>query len=124
MDWLKRFFNDPATVGILASSGLIGLVVGIANGVVQKKHGGWSGFFGALVTGTVIAVIVGLGIDGYVKSETLRLAIIGACAVISDDIWAGLKSLGGGLRTDPFGTITRILDALRARPAASQAPKE
>lgn len=121
MDWLKRIFNDPATMVALISSGVLGFVVGIANGVVQKKHGGWSGFFGALLTGTVIAVIVGLGTVDYIQSETARLAIVGLCAVISDDIWAGLKSLGVGLRTDPLGTLMRIFDALRARPSV---PKE
>lgn len=121
MEWLKKLFNEPSTLVVIFSSGVVGLVVGIANGVVQKRHGGWAGFWGALVTGVSVAVIVGLGTEDYIKSETLRLAIIGACAVVSDDIWAGLKTLGMGLRTDPFGTIWRVLDALRGRPPT---PKE
>lgn len=121
MDWLKRIFNDPATLVALTSSAVVGFIVGIANGVVQKKHDGWAGFFGAMASGTAIAVIVGLGISDYVHSETARLAIIGACAVISDDIRAGLMALGSGIRTDPLGTVMRIFDALRARPTT---PKE
>lgn len=98
MDWWKKLFNDPATLGVILTSGAVGLVGSIANGVIQKKHGGWGGFFGALFIGITISVIVGLGIQNYIQSETARLAIIGACAVVSDDIWAGLKSLGSGVQ--------------------------
>lgn len=124
MDWVKKLFNDPATLVALATSGIIGFIVGIANGVVQKKHDGWGGFFVALLTAIAIALIVGLAISPYVNSEPVKLAIVGACAVISDDIRAGLKALGAGIRTDPLGTIGRIFDAIRARPAAPSAPKE
>lgn len=120
MDWWKKLFNDPATLGIIVTSGVIGLVVSIGNGIIQKKHGGWSGFFGAIFIGTSIAVIVGLGTKDYISSEAARLAIIGACAVVSDDIWAGLKSLGSGMRSDPLGTIGRIIDALRGKPSVAK----
>lgn len=123
MDWVKKLFNDPATLVALATSGIIGFIVGIANGVVQKKHDGWGGFFAALVTAVAIACIVGLAISPYVSSEPVKLAIVGACSLISDDIRAGLKALGAGIRTDPLGTLVRIFDAIRARPAAP-APKE
>jgi hypothetical protein len=115
MDGWKRLFNEPGTLFAIFSSGMIGLGVGIANGVVQRKHGGWSGFFGAITVGVAVAVIVGLGVEDYIKSETLRLAIVGVCAVISDDIWNGLKTFGAGLRTDPLGSISRFIDALRGR---------
>lgn len=124
MDWLKKFFQDPGTLIAILSSGAIGLLVGFANGIIQKKHGGWGGFFGAIATGVVIAIITGLAVQDYVASETYRIAIIGACTVISDDIWAGLKALGQGLRVDPLGYLTRIIDALRGRPANPTTPKE
>lgn len=125
MDWIKRFFSDPVTVVALLSGGIVGFIVGIANGVIQKKHDGWPGFFAALITSTVIAILVGLAIHAYVPNEALRLAIVGVCAMISDDIRAGLMALGSGVRTDPLGTISRILDALRARSSApAPAPKE
>lgn len=121
MEWLKRFFNEPGTLFAIFTSGALGMIIGIANGVIQRKHGGWTGFFGAIATGTAVALIVGLGIQDYVKSETFRLAIIGACTVVSDDIWAGLKTLGTGMRTDPLGAISRLIDAIRGR-STSAAP--
>jgi len=121
MDWLKRFFNEPGTLVAIFSSGFIGFLIGVANGIIQRKHGGWPRFFGALATGIVVSVIVGLGIQDYVEAEGFRLAIIGACAVVSDDIWAGLKTLGQGVRSDPLGMLSRLVGAVRGKPSA---PKE
>jgi hypothetical protein len=73
------------------------------------------------MTGVAVSIIVGLGISDYVHSETFRLAIIGACAVVADDIWAGIQTLGQGLRTDPLGTTSRLIDALRGKSASSPA---
>jgi hypothetical protein len=129
MDGLKKFFSEPGTVITLFSSGLLGIFVGVANGVIQKRHGGWPAFWGSLATGVVIATLVGLAIAEYVKTEAMRFAIIGACAVISDDIWAGLKTFGSSFRSNPLETIFRIMDAVRGRPALPAAappviPKE
>jgi undecaprenyl pyrophosphate phosphatase UppP len=126
MDW-KKFFSDPTTVVAMFTSGVAGLLIGIINGVVQKRHGGWSAFCAAIATGTGVAIIVGLALHEYVKSETLKLAIIGFCAVISDDIWAGFKTLGTGFRNNPLDSVSRVLDALRGRsslPTPPVAPKE
>ncbi len=122
MDWLKRLVNEPGTLIAIFSSGLVGFVIGMANGVIQRKHGGWSGFFSAICTGVSVSIIVGLGLQEYIKSEAFRLAIIGICAVIADDIWTGLKAFGSSLRTDPLGAIARLLDALRGRSTLSTPP--
>ena len=115
MDWAKKLFSEPHTLGIILSSSLIGLFAGFWQGIVQKRHGGWGGFIQALVSGVVVSVIVGLAIEGWVGSETLRLAIIGAAAVVSEDILAGLKTIGKSIKDDPFGAVFRILDAMRGR---------
>lgn len=119
-DW-RRLFSEPHTLGIIITSGLVGIVTGAAQGAVQKRHGGWGGFFTAIMTAVVVSVIVGLAIEGFVVSETLRLAIVGACAVVSEDIWNGLKTLGFGLRKDPLGFIVRVLDAVRGREPSPRA---
>ncbi len=114
-DWFKKLFTEPHTLGIILSSALVGFFAGLAQGVIAKRHGGWGGFLRALLMGISVAVIVGLGIEGFVAPETLRLAIVGACAVVSEDIWMGLRSLGAALRRDPLGFIVRVLDAVRGR---------
>ncbi|OAK55055.1 hypothetical protein A3K87_04465 [Variovorax paradoxus] len=121
-DWLKKLFTEPQTLGIIVSSALVGLFAGLAQGVVEKRHGGWGGFLRALLTGVSVAVIVGLGIEGFVVSETLRLAIVGACAVVSEDIWMGLRSVGGAMRSDPLGFAVRVLDAVRGRDHTARNP--
>jgi hypothetical protein len=119
MDWdWKKLFSDPRTVAALFAGGLIGLVIGTINGVIQKRHGGWPAFFAAICTGVGVAMIVNVGISEYIKSETARIAIVAVCAIISDDIWAGFKTLGVGFRKNPLDSVFRVLDALRGRPSA------
>lgn len=120
-DNLKKLFSEPQTLGIIITSGVAGFFVGVLQGIVQKRHGGWGGFFSAILTGIIVSVIVGLAIQSFVTSETLRLAIVGACAVVSEDIWNGLKTLGFGLRQDPFGFVVRVLDAIRGREPSPRA---
>lgn len=120
-DWLKKLFNEPQTLGLILTSGIVGLCVGIAQGTIQKRHGGWGGFFTSVVTAAVVAVIAGLALNDFIPSETARLAIIGVCAVVSEDIWCGIKTLGLGMRADPLGFIVRVLDALRGREPSARA---
>lgn len=123
MEWLQKFFSEKGTLGVIFTAGAVGAVGGIAQGVVQKKHGGWPAFFQALLIGIAISVIVGLGIKDYVQSEAFRLAIVGGAAVISDDIWASLRALGRLFREDPLGSLARLIDALRGKtPAPAAAP--
>ena len=67
-DWVKKLFTEPSTLGIIVSSAAVGVIAGIAQGVVEKRHGGWGGFARAVLTGTAVAVIVGLGIEDFVVS--------------------------------------------------------
>ena len=115
MEWLRKLFNETGTLVAVISGALIGLIAGIANGLIQRKHGGWPGFFSAIVTGVVVSIIVGLLLQDHIQSEPLRYAVVGLCAVISDDIWAGLKTLGAGVRKDPLGAISRLIDAIRGK---------
>jgi hypothetical protein len=123
MEWLRKLFSDPRTFAVIATSAVLGLVIGLISGLVKRKHDGWTGFFTAVLTGIAMAVIVGLGTADYIPSETMRLCIVGAAAAIADDIWAGLRAIGRLIATDPLGTVGRILDAFRpSRPAVPPAP--
>lgn len=121
-DWAKKLFTEPHTLAIIISSGLIGLFAGFWQGIVQKRHGGWGGFAQAVISGIFVAVIVGLAIQGWVESEGMRFAIVGAAAVVSEDILAGLKTIGKSIKDDPFGAVFRILDAMRGRPPQPRTP--
>ena len=118
-DWIKKLFAEPHTAGIIISSAIVGAVASLAKGVVEQRHGGWLGFVRAVLTGVAVAVLVGLGLEDFIASETARLAIVGACAVVSEDIWAGLKAIGSSLRKDPLGFVMRLLDAIRGRSVGS-----
>lgn len=115
MDWLKRLFADPATIGIIVTSAVVGLVGGSLAGLGQYRHGGLSGLLRAALIGVFVAIIVGLGVSDYISSETAKLAIVGGCAAIGEDIWEGMKAFGRGVRSDPLGYLSRLLDAMRGK---------
>ena len=115
IDWQKKLFTESTTLGIILTSAVLGLVMGAGAGVSQFESKRWPGIARAALLGMCVAVIVGLGVADYVSNETARLAIVGACAAIGEDIWAGLKSVGRGLRQDPLGYLSRLLEALRGR---------
>ncbi len=115
-DWLKRIFTESTLVGIILASAIIGLIGGLASGAAQFRRNGLGGMVRAAIIGVFVAIIVGLGVADYVNSEAAKLAIVGACAAIGESILAGLHALGTGLRTDPLGTLSRIIDALRGHP--------
>lgn len=115
LDWLKKLFAEPTTLGIIVTSAFIGLLGGAGAGVAQFSRERWSGIARAAIIGIFVAVIVGLGVADFVSSETAKLAIVGACAAIGEDIWEGLKALGRGVRSDPLGYFARLINALRGR---------
>lgn len=113
LDWLKKLFSEPTTLGIIFSSAIVGLVSGSAAGVSQYRNTGIHGVVRSCLIGIMVGIIVGLGIADYVQSETAKLAIVGAMAAIGEDIFEGLKSFGKGVRTDPLGYVARMIDAFR-----------
>lgn len=117
MKWLDQFFEalsiQPTVATVMLSSLIVGLFGSAMAGAAQFKHAGWSGVGRALVIGSGVAVLVGFGVSDYIESQTLRFAVIGGCAAIGEDIWFGLKSIGSGLRNDPLGYVSRVIDAFR-----------
>lgn len=122
MDW-RKLFSEPGTLIVIFTSSVVGLCVGSAQGVLQHKYGGWAGFIGAIAKAMVVSVLVGLSMQDYIHQETLRLALIGASAVIADDIWAGLRAMGRLIREDPLGTVSEFIAALRGSKIRT-APKD
>ena len=113
MGW-RKFFTEPTALLLsVMVSAFTGFVIGVTQGFIQRKYGGWEGFFTAILTAVVVSILVGLTLQDYVHQEALRLALTGASAVIADDIWKGLRAIGRLVREDPLGAAARFLNALR-----------
>lgn len=98
-----------------AVAGLIGLMAGIARGVIVMKHGGWVPFVRGLIASVLVAVLIGWGIDDTDLSPTKAAAVIGVCAYLADDILVGLAEFARLFGADPLGFATRVWDAIRGR---------
>lgn len=101
----------------MAASGAIGLVVGIARGIIQQKHGTIGALLRGAVASVLVAVIVSWGLTDTGLSVTTKGAITGICAFIADDILLGLLSLGALIGKDPIGFLSRLAAAYRGQAA-------
>lgn len=102
----------------LTVSGVIGLVVGIARGVILQRHGSVGALLRGAVASALVAVLVSGGLEDSSLSLNMRISITGVCAFIADDILLGLLSLGQLLGKDPLGFLSRFVAAYRGVTAA------
>lgn len=114
--------NTNKVLAVATSAGIIGLVTGIARGVVQQKHNGWGGFFRGLVASVLVAVLMGWTLADLDVSPTKQAVIIGVCAYLADDVLLGLQEVARLFGADPFGTLQRIWQAVRGQ--AGTAPSD
>jgi hypothetical protein len=103
-------------------SGILGLFVGIARGIIQQKHGSFGAFFRGVVASVFVAILVSWGITDAGLTVTTKGVIVGVCAFIADDILLGLLSLGALIGKDPLGFLSRLLAAYRGQSAQVQPP--
>lgn len=98
-----------------ATAGVIGILVGIAKGVIQQKHGGIGSFVRGLTASILVAVLIGWGLADAELSPTMLAAIVGVCAYLADDVILGLGEAGKLFGADPFGFVGRVWAAIRGR---------
>ncbi|MGN6704411.1 MAG: hypothetical protein ACTHKB_15785 [Burkholderiaceae bacterium] len=101
-------------------SSIAGVAVGVMRGIIQEKHGDWSGMVRGVLASILVAVLVGFSIDNLGLSVTLKSAIIGVSAFVADDVLLALLAMGRVLGRDPFGFIARVLSAYRGQLKADE----
>lgn len=106
----KDFRNVITIVGL---SGLAGILVGIARGIIKERHGGWPSFIRGVVASIITAILVALAIHDTEMSVTRQAAIIGVCAYVADDLLIGLLSLARLFATDPLGFAKDVWNSIR-----------
>lgn len=117
--------TDPTTDALLvttAGAGILGLLVGIARGLIEARHGSIRGWLAGIAAAVLVAVLLGWTLEAAHVPRSWQLPILGACAYIAEDVLAGLRVLGRMVRDDPLGGLMRILDALRGRPRPENKP--
>lgn len=110
-----------ALVAVMSVSGMLGLGVGIARGIIQQKHGSVGGFIRGVVASIFVAIMVSWGLVDSGLSLNTQATVTGICAFIADDILLGLMSLSTLMGRDPFGFFSRVLSAYRGA-AQQQVP--
>lgn len=111
--------KDKTEIDLLLAAGgpagVIGLVVGIARGIIQAKHGSLGAWVRGITASLIVGVAVGWGLSDTSFSATTQAAIIACCAYIADDVLLGLLVLGGLFSKDPASFAGKVLDGVRGR---------
>lgn len=96
-----------------ATTGTISLVVGVAKGIIQAKHGS----LGNWVRGITSSVIVGIAIGWWLHDSGLgvstQAALISICAYVADDVLLGLIAIAGMFSRDPPSFVARFIRILK-----------
>lgn len=107
-----------------AAAGVLGLVVGVLTGFIERRHGSMGAWLGGIAAAIVVAVLVAWGLKPTGLDPMWQSVLIGCCAYLAEDMLAGLRVLGSMIRNDPLSGLSRILDALRGRAPSSKSENE
>lgn len=113
MSWLTD--EQAKLASIATASGAAGVFIATARYTIQHRPGGWVGWLVGGVASSLVAVLVGLALDGSSLSPGQRWALIGVCAYLAEDILIGTLALAALMRGDPLGVLARLLAALRGK---------
>lgn len=94
----KLKFLAPVALAVLA---------GTARFLMLPKGQSALAYVRGILMAVLVAWIVAAATDGYGMNENYRVAAIGVCSFMADDLLRGLLALGEEFRKDPFGFIKR-----------------
>lgn len=107
---MDEFFQwlHKASIVIAIQSAITGVIMVVLAGVGAEPPLRWKDWARILSVSTLVSVLVGWAIHDWISSEVLRCAIVGLCSVVSREILAATRLLGGKFAKDPVGTIHDI----------------
>lgn len=117
MSWLAEEHSKLAA--LIGASAAGGLLVGTAKYTIQRRPGGFWGWLCCGAASTLVAVLVGLALDGSGLPPGQQWAIVGVCSYVAEDLLVGALTLAATVRSDPLGALARVFSALRGRGATA-----
>lgn len=98
-----------------ATTGTISLIVGVARGVIQEKHGSIGNWIRGITSSLIVGVSVGWWLNDSGLGVSTQAGIISVSAYVADDVLLGIIAIAGMFRKDPASFIVRLLNALRGK---------
>ena len=93
--------------------GLIGLIVGVVGGVIQQRYGSWFAWARGVLAAVTVAILLGLWLRESTVPFFMQCGLIGVCAFVATDILDSFGQLANMLKTDPFGFVAKVREAIR-----------
>lgn len=106
-------------IAVAITGGLIGILVGIASGIIQQKYGTWGRFLRGMLAATVVAILIALALDHTHLATTTKASIVAAVCYVADDVLMGMATLGKLFAGDPVAFIKRFANIPGAKTGSS-----
>jgi hypothetical protein len=115
MEWLYRAVDDTVA-GAAALGALIGVAVTGLRTAFRRRWHDWREFVAGLAGAVLVSGLASLALQSIDLPQTMRVAIAGALAYVSDAILEGLGVIGQMIARNPLDAWRRLLAAIRGQP--------
>lgn len=123
MEWLHKLV-DETVAGTAALGALIGIAVTGLRTAFRRRWHDWREFAAGLAGAVLVSGLASLALQSMEMPQTMRVAMIGALAYISDAILEGLSVIGQMLARNPLDAARRVLAVLRGQPLPPDDPRD
>ncbi|MEW6169621.1 MAG: phage holin family protein [Pseudomonadota bacterium] len=123
MEWLHKLV-DETVAGTAALGALIGIAVTGLRTAFRRRWHDWREFAAGLAGAVLVSGLASLALQSMEMPQTMRVAMIGALAYISDAILEGLSVIGQMLARNPLDAARRVVAVLRGQPLPPDDPRD
>ena len=123
MEWLHKLV-DETVAGTAALGALIGIAVAGLRTAFRRRWQDWREFAAGLAGAVLVSGLASLALQSMEMPQTMRVAMIGALAYISDAILEGLSVIGKMLARNPLDAARRVVAVLRGQPLPPDDPRD
>jgi uncharacterized membrane protein YfcA len=115
MEWLYRAVDDTVA-GAATLGALIGVAVTGLRTAFRRHWHDWREFVAGMAGAVLVSGLASLALQSIDLPQTMRIAIAGALAYVSDAILEGLSVIGQMIARNPLDAWRRLLAAIRGQP--------
>lgn len=115
MEWLHKLVDQTVSAAVALGT-LIGVAVTGLRTAFRRRWNDWREFVAGMAGAVLVSSLASLALQSMDMPQTMRIAIAGALAYVSDAILEGLSVIGQMIARNPLDAARRVLATLRGQP--------
>lgn len=114
MEWLHKLVDQTVSAAVALGT-LIGVAVTGLRTAFRRRWDDWREFVAGMAGAVLVSSLASLALQSMDMPQTMRIAIAGALAYVSDAILEGLSVIGQMIARNPLDAARRVLATLRGQ---------